>query len=101
MLKHVVCFKLKDNSPKACEKARDVLLSMKGRVPLLRDISVGIDLLHSDRSYDVVLEVLLDDLAALEAYQNDPYHCCVVKAYMHEVREASIAIDYLFGGAAG
>ena len=34
MIKHVVCFKLKDNSyDKKCE-ARDVLLSMKGKVDL-------------------------------------------------------------------
>lgn len=94
MLKHVVCFKLKDPSPAACEKARDTLLSMKGKVPHIRGISVGIDLLHSDRSYDLILEVWLDDVAALEAYQKDPYHCSVVKPYMHAVRETSVAVDY-------
>ena len=94
MLKHVVLFKLKDNSPAACEKARDMLLSMRGKVEQPQKIAVGIDLLHSDRSYDVILEVWLDDLVALEAYQNDPYHCDVVKPYMHAVREGSVAIDY-------
>lgn len=95
MIKHIVCFKLKDNSPAACEKAKEVLLSMKGNVPLLRDIAVGVDFLHSDRSYDVILEVVLDDAAALEAYQKDPYHCSVVKTHMHAVRESSIAVDYV------
>ncbi len=95
MIKHIVCFKLKDNSPAQCEKAKEVLLSMKGSVPLLRDIAVGVDFLHSERSYDVILEVVLDDEAALEAYQHDPYHCSVVKTHMHAVRESSIAIDYV------
>jgi len=94
MIKHIVCFKLKDNSPENCQKAKEVLLSMQGNVPLLRGIEVGVDFLHSDRSYDVILQVLLDDAAALEAYQNDPYHCSVVKTHMHAVREASVAIDY-------
>ena len=49
MIKHVVCFKLKDNSPENCEKAKEVLLSMKGNVPLVRDIAVGLDFLHSLR----------------------------------------------------
>ena len=28
MIRHIVCFKLTDNSPEACEKTRRVLLSM-------------------------------------------------------------------------
>ena len=60
---------------------------------MLRGLSVGIDFLHSERSYDIILEVLLDDRAALDAYQKDPYHCDIVKPYMHSVRSASIAVD--------
>lgn len=95
MIKHIVCFKLKDNSLENCEKAKEVLLSMQGNVPQLRGIEVGIDFLHSERSYDLILQVLLDDAAALEAYQVDPYHCSVVKKHMHAVRSASVAIDYV------
>jgi hypothetical protein len=94
MIKHIVCFKLSDNSPENCLKAKEVLLSMQGNVPLLRGIEVGVDFLHSARSYDVILQVLLDDAAALDAYQNDPYHCDVVKKHMHAVCAASVAIDY-------
>ena len=93
MIKHVICFKLKDNSPAACEKAKEVLMSMKGNVPTVKDIAVGIDFLHSERSYDIHLEVLLDSKEALEDYQKDAYHCDVVKTYMHSVREASVAVD--------
>ena len=92
MLKHVVCFKLKKGeSP---EEAKKVLLSMKGNVPMLRGIEVGVDELHSERSFDVILSVLLDDFKALDEYQKDPYHCSVVKTHMHRVRESSVAIDY-------
>ena len=94
MIKHIVCFKLTDNSPENCLKAKEVLLSMQGNVPLLRGIEVGVDFLHSARSYAVILQVLLDDAAALDAYQNDPYHCDVVKKHMHAVCAASVAIDY-------
>lgn len=94
MIKHIVCFKLKDNSEAECKKAADILLSMKGNVPLLRDIEVGVDFLHSQRSYDVILQVVLDDADALDAYQKDEYHCSVVKEHMHKVTEASVAIDY-------
>ncbi|MBP0963169.1 MAG: Dabb family protein [Oscillospiraceae bacterium] len=94
MIKHIVCFKLTDNSDENCQKAKEVLLSMQGNVPQLRGIEVGVDFLHSARSYDLILQVLLDDAAALDAYQNDPYHCEVVKKHMHAVCAASVAIDY-------
>ncbi|MCD7722639.1 MAG: Dabb family protein [Clostridiales bacterium] len=95
MIKHIVCFKLKDNSRAECEKAADILMSMQGNVALLRGIEVGVDFLHSSRSYDIILQVVLDDKAALDKYQNDEYHCNVVKAHMHAVTQSSVAVDYV------
>ena len=95
MIKHIVCFKLKDNSDAQVKKAADILLSMKENVRLVRSIEVGCDFLHSPRSYDIILQVVVDSPEALEAYQNDGYHCSVVKKHMHEVAEASIAVDYV------
>ena len=57
MIKHIVCFKLKDNSLEECEKAANILKSMEGNVPLLRGIEVGVDFLHSQRSYDIILQI--------------------------------------------
>ncbi len=94
MVKHIVCFKLADPTEEACLRAKEVLLSMNGKVPMIREIEVGVDFLHSDRSYDVYLSVVVDDKAALEAYQNDPYHCSVVKPHMHAVRKSSVAVDF-------
>ena len=45
---------------------------MKENVPLVKEISVGIDFLHSARSYDLILQVTLESKDKLEAYQNDP-----------------------------
>lgn len=94
MIRHVVCFKLLTPTHEACEAAKNVLLSMDGKVPQLRAIEVGVDFLHAGRSFDLLLSVLLDDRAALDAYQNDPYHCGVVKKHMHAVTEKSISVDY-------
>lgn len=94
MIKHIVCFKLKDNSIENCQEAKNVLMSMKGKVNTLVDINVGIDFLHSDRSYDIILETTFQTREDLETYQNDPYHCQVVKKHMHKVRETSVAVDY-------
>ena len=96
MLKHIIFFKLKDYSPEECEKVRDLLLSMDGKVETIRDIKVGIDRVRSGRSYDIALEVVLDDAQALEDYQKDPYHCDVVKAYVRSAGITSVAVDYEF-----
>lgn len=92
MIKHVVCFKL--NEGESPEKAKEVLLSMKGNVPMLRGIEVGVDCLHSARSYDVILSVILDDMKALSDYQQDKYHVEVVKKHMHAVTKTSVAVDF-------
>ncbi len=94
MIKHVVCFKLKDNSNFAKEEAKNVLLGMKGKVPSITNIEVGTDFLGSARSFDVILVITLKDKEMLEVYQNDKYHCEVVKPYMHSHITNSVAIDY-------
>lgn len=95
MIKHIVCFKLKDNSAENCTKTADILKSMKGNVPTLLDIEVGVDFLHSQRSYDIILQVTLESEDKLEEYQKDAYHCDVVKKHMHSVMESSVAVDYM------
>lgn len=92
MIKHIVCFKLKQGED--VHKAAEILRSMKGNVPTVIDLEVGEDILHSQRSYDIILQVTLKDEKALEEYQNDTYHCSVVKEHMHKVRESSVAVDY-------
>ena len=92
MIKHIVCFKLKQGED--VHKAAEILRSMKGNVPTVIDLEVGEDFLHSQRSYDIILQVTLKDEKALEEYQNDAYHCSVVKEHMHKVRESSVAVDY-------
>lgn len=80
MIKHIVCFKLKDNSPEECNKAAEILRSMEGKVDLIRDIEVGVDFyiqsVHTTsffRSFWAMRKLL--------KISNDEYHCNVVKTY--------------------
>ncbi len=93
MIKHIVCFKLKDNSPEVVEDTVKVMRSMEGRVPIIREMWVGADYLHSPRSYDIILEVTLDKPEDLDTYQNDPYHDGVVKKFVFERASTSVALD--------
>ncbi len=93
MVTHVVLFRLKDRSRKNIERARDVLLSLKDRIPVIRSFEVGADIIRSDRSYDLALVSKFDNLDDLEAYRIHPEHVNVVD-YIAQVKESSIAVDY-------
>ncbi len=94
MIKHIVCFKLKDKTDELVAETKSILLSMRENVPTVRDIEVGVDFLGSPRSYDVYLSVTLDSKEVLDEYQNDRYHVEVVKKHMHAHTESSVAIDF-------
>ena len=93
MITHIVLFKLKDPSPENLEKTRAVLASLSGKIPQLRHLEVGADLLRTDRSYDLALVARFDSLEDLNAYQVHHEHQQVIK-YMLSVRESAVAVDY-------
>ncbi|MGE5549594.1 MAG: Dabb family protein [Bacteroidota bacterium] len=93
MLTHIVLFKLRDRSPESVGKARDVILGMRGKIPELRHLEVGVDVLHAQRSFDLGLLAKFDTLDDMLSYQKHPEHQ-KVSAYMSSVREASVSLDY-------
>lgn len=95
MIRHVVCFKLKEGA--SAQEAKEMLISMRGREDTALSVEVGIDELHSPRSYDLILIVTLADFDALARYQTQGYHAGVVKPYMHAItqQERSVAVDYI------
>ena len=96
MIRHIVCFRLKEPTDENCRAAQQMLLSMRERIPLLQSLHVGINVCKSARAYDLVLEAELQNPEALEAYDRDAYHCEVVKAYMHDRVDGCVSVDYEF-----
>jgi len=94
MITHIVFFRLKDKSPASIAAAREKLLGMEGRIDLLRHIEVGVDVIRSERSFDLALVTRFDSLDDLQAYQVHPYHEGEVVPYMKSVSEAVAAVDY-------
>jgi hypothetical protein len=93
MIVHIVFFKLTDPAA-TLDATRDKLLSMQGKMPMLRHLEVGVDLVHSERSYDLALVTHFDTMADLQAYQVDPYHAGEVIPHMKSVCSAIAAVDY-------
>ncbi|MCM3271572.1 Dabb family protein [Paenibacillus elgii] len=94
MITHIVLFKLKDRSPEAVKRTYDVLVNMEGKIPVLRHLEVGMDVLHLERSYDIALITKFDTLEDLKTYDTHPVHV-EVKAHMKQVLDGtSICVDF-------
>ena len=72
MVRHVVLMKLVDRADAA--EARTRLEALAPVVPQLRSLSVGIDVLGTEASYDLSLVTTHDSLEDLAAYQEHPEH---------------------------
>jgi len=94
MITHIVLFKLAEPTPEKIAAVRDRLLSMQGRIDLLRHLEAGTDLIRSERSYDVALLTRFDSLEDLQAYQVHPYHAGEVVPFMKANCSSIVAVDY-------
>ncbi len=94
MISHIVLFKLADPTAENLTATRDKLLGMDGKIDLLRHLEVGVDVVRSERSYDIALTTRFDSLEDLQAYQIHPYHAGVVIPHMKAVCSSIVAVDY-------
>ncbi len=94
MVTHIVFFKLTDPTPANIDAVRDKLLSMEGKIAELRHLEAGVDVIRSERSYDVALITKFDSLADLQAYQVHPYHAGEVIPFMRANCSSIVAVDY-------
>lgn len=93
MLTHIVLFKLNNPTPEIVQETKDVLMNMEGKIDELLYIEVGIDIVRSERSYDLALITKFASLEAMEAYQVHPVHQKVIE-YINTVKQSTIAVDY-------
>ncbi|MDQ1255007.1 MAG: hypothetical protein QG646_4286 [Euryarchaeota archaeon] len=55
MIVNNLLLKLKEGDNEDIAKAKDVLLSMKGKIGVLQDVQVEADIRHGSSSYDIIL----------------------------------------------
>ncbi|MEW9698809.1 Dabb family protein [Paenibacillus sp. SI8] len=95
MLTHVVLFKLRDRSPESVQATKQVLANMEGKIPVLKHIEVGTDILHQERSYDIALITKFESVEDLKVYNTHPLHEEVL-IYMKSVLDGtSVCVDFL------
>ena len=94
MITHIVLFKLTDPSAENLATTLNKLLSMDGKIDLLRHLEAGVDVVRSERSYDIALTTRFDSLEDLQAYQIHPYHAGEIVPHMKAVCSSIAAVDY-------
>lgn len=94
MIVHIVLFKVSDSTQESAQAVKEMLLSMEGKIPMLRHLEVGTDVIRSERSYDVALYTKFDSLTDLQAYQVHPYHAGTVIPFMKANCSSIVAADY-------
>ena len=94
MITHIVFFKLHEPTQANVTATREKLESMEGKIPQLRHLEVGVDVIRSERSHDLALVTRFDSLEDLQAYQVHPYHANEVVPHMKAVSSSVVAVDY-------
>ncbi|MDR3259489.1 MAG: Dabb family protein [Fusobacteriaceae bacterium] len=94
MIINNLIIKLKGRNENEIERAKDVLLSMKGKIPVLLDIQVKKDVRGSGESpYDIMLITQFNTVEDRKLYLDHPVHVEVAK-YISDVTEVSASLCY-------
>ena len=104
MIKHVVMWRLRGTSPEErgehAEKVRAALEALRGNIPGMSSIEVGLGALAGDEQLaDVVLISTHDDYEALKAYQVHPAHVEAARV-IGEARIERRVLDFEVGSGA-
>jgi len=98
MIRHIVMFKLKrkgddEDLEKVKKEVKERLESLPLKIDLIRSMEVGINVVRSERAFDIALVSTFDNLDDLESYRVHPDHQEVVE-FIGGVREQSASVDY-------
>ncbi|MDU1904532.1 MAG: Dabb family protein [Dysgonomonas sp.] len=98
MIKHIVCWKLKDEAhgndkSVNAKHIKEKLEALRGKIEGLVNIEVGINIPEYPTNYDVVLYSELESKEALEHYQNHPLHQALLP-FIREAVSNRVAVDY-------
>jgi heme-degrading monooxygenase HmoA len=103
-IKHIVMWNVRGDD--AADRARHIALvksqfeSLRGRIPGLLHLEVGVDDSRIDYACDVVLVTEFDSREALAAYADHPEHLRVRRA-LGDLRSARHQVDYEIHPEAG
>lgn len=93
MVKHIVFFKLPDNSEANKQAVRDRIMSMQGKLDFVKHLEVGINFSPEERAFDVALVSDFETKEDLQTYATHPIHVEVVN-FIKSLNAVSKVVDY-------
>ncbi|WP_263833365.1 Dabb family protein [Sulfurospirillum oryzae] len=93
MVKHIVFFKLPDNSEANKQAVKDRIMSMQGKLDLVKHLEVGINFSPEERAFDVALVSDFETKEDLQTYATHPIHVEVVN-FIKSLSAVSKVVDY-------
>ena len=93
MVKHIVFFKLPDNSEANKQAIKERIMSMQGQFDFLKHLEVGLNFSTEERAFDIALVSDFENRADLERYATHPIHLEVV-GFIKTFNPVSKVVDY-------
>lgn len=96
MVKHIVCHAIENFED--AKRAANMLNALVGKVPSLLSMTAGVDVLRSERSYELGIVAEFENLEGLEEYSVHPEHV-KVKEFIASIKDKSrpsVAVDFEF-----
>lgn len=94
MFTHIVLFKAKEPTKENLQFLEKTFLSMNGNIKELKQLEVGIDVIRSERSYDIAIITRFDSKEDYLAYDVNEFHVEMVKKVIGPYIEVSKTIDF-------
>lgn len=98
MIKHIVLWKLKEFAEGAgreqnASRMKRELEALKVKIPQVRHLEVGSNIIPSDAAYDVALYSEFSNEQDLNTYQKHPEHLKAAE-FVNKIRESRVVVDY-------
>lgn len=94
MFTHIVLFKAKEPTKENLEFLKNTFLSMNGNIKELKELEVGVDVVRSDRSFDIGIITRFNSKEDYLAYDVDEFHVEKVKKVIAPYIECSKTLDF-------
>lgn len=93
MIVHIVMIKFKPEHLADAPVVRERLLTLPAQIDVIRHYEVGLDVIRSERAWDLVIFSKFDSLETLAQYDQHPAHQEVV-AFLRPLRSHIASVDY-------
>lgn len=94
MFTHIVLFKVKEPTQENLEFLKKTFLSMNGNIAELKELEVGVDVIGSERSYNIGIITRFDTKEDYLSYDVNEFHVEKVKKVIGPYIECSKTLDF-------